>query len=131
MTMDGTGLFRHWTRRHQIDEAAARLARRKRTLVMRSSRLGKTLHGKLTSPCALIIAGSAGYVIGDLSRPHADTACLPVRRSRPAGSLFDDASLWLKTAVVLVNWTSAMLDAPVEPRRSGEQDVPHHTPPVA
>lgn len=130
MTMDGTGLFRHRTRRHQIDEAAARLVRRKRALVSRSSRLGETLYGKLTSPGAFIIAGSAGYLIGELSRPRAGTERSPVR-SRPPGSLFDDASLWLKTAVALVNWTHAIFVAPVDPHRSGEQDVPHHTPPAA
>lgn len=129
MTIDGTGL-RYRTRRHQIDEAAARLARRKRALVSRSSRLGETLYGKLTSPGAFIIAGSAGYLIGELSRPRAGTERSPVR-SRPPGSLFDDASLWLKTALALVNWTHAMSVAPVDPRRSGEQDVPHHTPPAA
>lgn len=130
MTMDGTGLFRYRTRRHQVDEAAARLARRKRALVSRSSRLGETLYGKLTSPGAFIIAASAGYLIGELSRPRAGTERSPVR-SRPPGSLFDDASLWLKTAVALVNWTHAMFVAPVDPRRSGGQDVPHHTPPAA
>lgn len=127
--MDGTGLFRLRTRRHQIDEAAARLARRKHALVTRSSRLDETLHGKLTSPGAFIIAGSAGYLLGELSRPRAGAERSPVR-SRPPGSRFDDASLWLKTAAALVNWTHAMLDAPVDPHRCGEQHVPHHTPPA-
>jgi hypothetical protein len=130
MTMDGTGLFRHRTHRHQVDEVAARLARRKRALVSRSSRLGETLHGKLISPGAFIIAGSAGYLIGEISRPRAGTERSPVG-SRPPGSLFDDASLWLKTAAALVNWTHAMLDAPVDPLRSGEQDVTHTEPPTA
>ncbi len=130
MTMDRTGLFRHLTRRHQIDETAARLARRKRALAARSARLGDTLYGKLTSPGAFIIAGSAGYLIGELSRPRADKEESPVR-SRPPRSLFDDASFWLKTAMAVVNWTHAMLDAPVDPRRFGDQDAPHRTPPAA
>lgn len=130
MTMDRTGLFRHLTRRHQIDEAAARLARRKCALAVRSARLGETLYGKLTSPGALIIAGGAGYLIGELSRSRAGTEGSPVR-SRPPRSLFDDASLWLKTAMAVVNWTHAMLDAPAAPRRPGEQDAPHRAPPAA
>jgi len=129
MTMAGTGLFRQRARRRQIDEATARLAQRKRAVVSRSARLGQALYGKLSSPGALIIAGSAGYLIGELSRPRAGTERSPVF-SRPPVSLFDDASLWLKTAVALVDWTHAMLDTPAGPRRSGEQDFPHHTPPA-
>ncbi len=125
--MYGTGFFRDRTRRHQIDETAARLARRKRAVVTRSTRLGETLYGKLTSPGAFIVAGSAGYLIGELTRPRGGTEQSTVR-SRSPRSLFYDASLWLKTALVLVNWTHAMLDAPADPPRSGEQDVPHHSP---
>lgn len=128
--MDRTSLLRHRTRRHQIDDTAARLARRKRDLVSRSSRLGEALYGKLTSPGAFIIAGSAGFLIGELSRSRAGTERSPVR-SHPPRSLFDDASLWLKTATALVNWTHAMLDTPVDPRRSGDQDDPHRAPPAA
>lgn len=127
--MDGTGLFRHRTRQHQINEAAARLARRKRAVVSRSTRLGETLYGKLTSPAAFIVAGSAGYLIGEFSRPRAAAERSPVR-SRSPRSLVNDASLWLKTALVLVNWTHAMLDAPVALPRTGEQGVPHPTPPA-
>lgn len=130
MTMDGTSFFRRRTRRHQIEEAAARLARRKRSLSTRSTRLGETLYGKLTSPGAFIVAGSAGYLIGELSRPRAGPEGSAVR-SRSPRSLLNDAGLWLKTALVLVNWTHAMLDTPVDPRRSSEQDAPHHTPPAA
>lgn len=130
MTMDRTGLFRQPTRRHEIDETAARLARRKRALVSRSSRLGETLYGKLTSPGAFIIAGSAGYLIGELSRSRAGTEGSPVR-SRPPRSLFEDASLWLKTAMAVVNWTHAMMDAPVDSHQSGAQDAPHRAPPAA
>lgn len=128
--MDRTGHFRHRTRRHQIDEVAARLARRKGAVVSRSSRLGETLHGKLSTPGAFIIAGSAGYLIGELSRPCAATEQSP-GRSRPPRSLLDDASLWIKTALALVNWTHTILDAPVAPRRSGEQNAPHRAPPAA
>ncbi len=128
--MYGTGFFRDRTHRHQIDETAARLARRKRALVTRSTRLGETLYGKLTSPGAFIVAGGAGYLIGELTRPRGGAERSTVR-SRSPRSLFSDASLWLKTALVLVNWSHVMLDTPVDRPRSGEQDVPHDTPPDA
>lgn len=127
--MNGDGDLGYRNRRHQIDETAARLARRKRAVVARSTRLGKTLYGKLTSPAAFIVAGSAGYLVGELSRPRAGTEPSP-SRNRPPRSLLNEATLWLKTALVLVNWTHAMLDTPVAPPRSGEQGDPHPTPPA-
>ncbi|MDZ7839454.1 MAG: hypothetical protein U5R46_01335 [Gammaproteobacteria bacterium] len=116
------------TRRKEIDEVAARLARRKRVVVTRSARLGETLYGKLTSPGAFIIAGSAGFLIGEFSRSHAGTDGSP-DRSRSRRSPFNDASLWLKTGLALVSWTHAMLDTPAVPRQPGGQDVPDHSPP--
>ena len=126
--MDRTGIFKRRTNRHRIDETAARLARRKRALASRGSRLGQTLYSRLTSPRAFIIAGSAGYLIGELSRSNACTDQLP-DRSRPPGALFNDASLWLRTTLALAKWAHAALDAPVDTGPSDGLDVPHHAPP--
>lgn len=127
--MRRTSRFWPRTRRQQINEAEARLARHKRAVVSRSTRLSDALCAKLTEPGAFIIAGSVGYLIGEFSRPHRAGAERSPGSSRPAGTTFDDAIFWLNTVVALFNWSKAMLAASADPCRSGEQDGAHHGPP--
>lgn len=116
--MRRTCRFRLRTRRQEIDEAEARLARRKRAVVSRGVRVGDALHAKLTEPGAFIIAGSVGYLIGEFSGPHAHAS--PDRSpgsSRAARTTFDDATFWLKTAVALFSWSKVMLVASADESR--------------
>lgn len=108
------GRFRYRSRRHEIAEAEAHLARRKRAVVLRGVRVGEALCEKLTEPGAFIIAGSAGYLIGEFSRPRPATERSPRSSHRP-GITLDDATFWLKTAAALISWGSVALAPPADP----------------
>lgn len=100
--------LRYRSRRHEIAEAEAHLARRKRVVIARSLRIGEALREKLTEPGAFIIAGSAGYMIGEFSRPRAVTD-QSSSSSRTSEVTLEDAAFWIKTALALISWGSAVL----------------------
>lgn len=102
--------FQHRSHRQEIAEARAHLARRKRTVVARSARVGEALRDKLTEPGAFVIAGSAGYLIGEFSRPRTVTD-QSSSSSRKSEITLEDAAFWIKTALALVSWGGAALAA--------------------
>ena len=82
----------------QIAEIGRRLQNRQRLIGLRRSLLNQHIRQKIASPVTLLVAGSVGFVIGDLTRGERKKGSLgeEVPRTSPRMEVIDNVVGWVR-----------------------------------
>jgi hypothetical protein len=84
---------------YEIKKAERRIISRQARLEQRKNTLIRHLHRRLTTPTALVLAGGAGFIIGDLTAPRPSRRPADSAKSKRAAS--GESSL-----TKVLNWIS-------------------------
>lgn len=82
----------------QIAATERRLLNRQQLIGLRRTLLTQHIRDKMTSPVALLVAGGAGFIIGDLTRskPRQGPDGEPLPRTSPIMEMVDNVVGWVR-----------------------------------